>query len=70
MPTEPSLQDIANTLTRVANNDLPHIQQRLTQIDVQLGIVQTHLSWQGKLLIILFTVALSLLIGIGVDAFI
>jgi len=67
---EPNLQDIANTLTRVANNDLPHIQQRLTQIDVQLGIVQTHLSWQGKLLIILFTVALSLLIGIGVDAFI
>jgi len=70
MPTEPSLQDIANTLTRVANNDLPHIQQRLTQIDVQIGIIQTHLSWQGKLLIILFTVALSLLIGIGVDAFI
>ena len=67
---EPNLQDITNTLNRIANNDLPHIQQRLTQIDVQLGIVQTHLSWQGKLLIILFTVALSLLIGIGVDAFI
>jgi len=67
---EPNLQDIANTLARVANNDLPHIQQRLTQIDVQLGIVQTHLSWQGKLLIILFTVALSLIIGIAVDAFI
>ena len=70
MPADPSLQDIANTLNRIANNDLPHIQTRLTQIDIQIGIVQTHLSWQGKLLIILFTVALSLLIGIGVDAFI
>ena len=67
---ESNLQDITNTLNRIANNDLPHIQQRLTQIDVQIGVVQTHLSWQGKLLVILFTVALSLLIGIGVDAFI
>jgi len=67
---EPTLQDVINTLTRVANNDLPHIQQRLTQIDVQIGIIHTHLSWQGKLLIILFTVSLSLIIGIGVDAFI
>jgi hypothetical protein len=67
---EPTLQDVINTLTRVANNDLPHIQQRLTAIDVQMGVVQTHLSWQGKLLIILFTVSLSLIIGIGVDAFI
>ena len=70
MPADPNLQDITNTLNRIANNDLPHIQQRLTQIDIQIGIIQTNLSWQGKLLIILFTVALSLLIGIGVDAFI
>jgi hypothetical protein len=70
MPADPNLQDITNTLNRIANNDLPHIQQRLTQIDVQIGVIQTHLGWQGKLLIILFTVALSLLIGIGVDAFI
>ena len=70
MPADPSLQDIANTLNRIANNDLPHIQTRLTQIDIQIGIVQTHLSWQGKLLIILFTVAVSLIIGIAVDAFV
>ena len=67
---EPTLQDVANTLTRVVNNDLPHIQQRLTQIDVQIGIIHTHLSWQGKLLIILFSVSLSLIVGIAVDAFI
>jgi len=67
---ESNLQDITNTLNRIANNDLPHIQQRLTQIDVQIGVVQTHLSWQGKLLVILFTVALSLIVGIAVDAFI
>jgi len=70
MPADPNLQDITNTLNRIANNDLPHIQQRLTQIDIQIGVIQTHLGWQGKLLIILFTVALSLIIGIAVDTFV
>jgi hypothetical protein len=67
---EPTLQDVSTALTKIAQNDLPHIQQRLTAIDVQLGVVQTHLSWQGKLIIILFTASLSLIVGVAVDAFI
>jgi hypothetical protein len=49
------IDDIQFTLSRMVNNDLPHIQQRLTKLE-------TSSKWQTAILL----VVLGAIIGLGI----
>ena len=65
---DPNLQDIAHTLARIANNDLPHIQNRLNRIDIRLAELRVGVGWMSKLLVAAVVLAASVLIGVVIDA--
>ena len=61
-------QDLSRTISKIASNDLPHIQIRLNGIDVRLARIDTNMDWATKLLIGLMLLGLSTSIGLLISA--
>ena len=61
-------QDLSRTVSKIASNDLPHIQNRLNGIDVRLARIDTNMDWATKLLIGLMLLGLSTSIGLLISA--
>ena len=61
-------QDLSRTGSKIASNDLPHIQSRLNGIDVRLARIDTNMDWATKLLIGLMLLGLSTSIGLLISA--
>ena len=61
-------QDLSRTVSKIASNDLPHIQSRLNGIDVRLARIDTNMDWATKLLIGLMLLWLSTSIGLLISA--
>ena len=67
-PRDPDIERIATSLARIANNDLPHIQNRLNRMDLRMEKMEVNLNWSIRLMILLATGGIALIIGILVDA--
>ena len=61
-------QDLSRTVSKIASNDLPHIQNRLNGIDVRLARIDTNMDWATKLLIGLMLLGLGTSIGLLISA--
>ena len=68
IPRDPDIDRIATSLARIANNDLPHIQNRLNRMDLRMEKMEVNLNWSIRLMILLATGGIALIIGILVDA--
>ena len=62
------MQDLSRTVSKIASNDLPHIQNRLNGIDIRLARIDTNMDWATKLLIGLMLLGLSTSIGLLISA--
>ena len=58
------IQEIARSLSKIASNDLPHIENRLNRIDVRLEGMDANIAWGSKLLLGLTVAGASLAIGV------
>ena len=58
------MQEIARAVAKIANNDLPHIENRLHRMDIRLEGMDANISWAGKLLLGLTVAGASLAIGV------
>ena len=58
------MQEIARAVAKIANNDLPHIENRLHRMDIRLEGMDANISWAGKLLLGLTGAGASLAIGV------
>ena len=67
-PHARDIDRIANSLARIANNDLPHIQNRLNAMDLRMEKMEVNLAWSIRLMIILVTGGVALVLGVLVDA--
>ena len=61
-------QDLSRTVSKIASNDLPHIQNRLNGIDIRLARIDTNMDWATKLLIGLMLLGLGTSIGLLISA--
>ena len=61
-------QDLRRTVSKIASNDLPHIQNRLNGIDIRLARIDTNMDWATKLLIGLMLLGLGTSIGLLISA--
>jgi len=62
------MQALSQTVSKIASNDLPHIQSRLQGIDIRLARIDTNMDWATKLLIGLMLLGLSISIGLLISA--
>ena len=58
------MHEIARAVAKIANNDLPHIENRLHRMDVRLEGMDANISWAGKLLLGLTVAGAALAIGV------
>ena len=58
------MQEIARAVAKIANNDLPHIENRLHRRDIWLEGMDANISWAGKLLLGLTVAGAALAIGV------
>ena len=58
------MHEIARAVAKIANNDLPHIENRLHRMDIRLEGMDANISWAGKLLLGLTVAGASLAIGV------
>ena len=58
------IQEIARSLSKIASNDLPHIENRLNRIDVRLEGMDANIAWGSKLLLGLTVAGASLTVGV------
>ena len=61
-------QGLSRTVSKIASNDLPHIQNRLNGIDIRLARIDTNMDWATKLLIGLMLLGLGTSIGLLISA--
>jgi len=61
-------QDLSRTVTKIASNDLPHIQYTLNGIDIRFARTDTSMDWATKLLIGLMLLGLGTSIGLLISA--
>ena len=61
-------QALSQTVSNLASNDLPHIQNRLNRIDVKLARIDTNMDWATKLLVGVMLLGLSVSIGLLISA--
>ena len=66
-PRDPDIDRIATSLARIANNDLPHIQNRLNSLELRMEKMAVNLSWSIRLMIVITAGGVSLLIGLLVN---
>ena len=58
------MQDVARSLSKIASNDLPHIENRLNRIDIRLEGMDVNIAWSSKLLLGLTVAGVALPIGV------
>ena len=61
------MQDIARSLSKIASNDLPHIENRLNRIDIRLEGMDVNIGWSSKLLLGLTVAGVALTIGVIIN---
>ena len=61
------MQDIARALSKIASNDLPHIENRLHRIDIRLEGMDVNIGWSSKLLLGLTVAGVALTIGVIIN---
>ncbi len=67
--SDPRLERVVQSVGKIVNNDLPHIQARLNYMDVKLAKIETNVGWCMKLLIGFAIVGATILLGITVELF-
>ena len=61
------MQEIARSLSKIASNDLPHLENRLNRIDIRLEGMDANIAWAGKLLLGLTIAGVALTIGVIIN---
>ena len=61
------MQEIARSLSKIASNDLPHIENRLNRIDIRLEGMDVNIAWSSKLLLGLTVAGVALTIGVIIN---
>ncbi len=61
------MQDIARSLSKIASNDLPHIENRLNRIDIRLEGMDVNIAWSSRLLLGLTVAGVALTIGVIIN---
>ena len=61
------MQDVARSLSKIASNDLPHIENRLNRIDIRLEGMDVNIGWSSKLLLGLTVAGVALTIGVIIN---
>ena len=61
------MQDVARSLSKIASNDLPHIENRLNRIDIRLEGMDVNIAWSSKLLLGLPVAGVALTIGVIIN---
>ena len=61
------MQDVARSLSKIASNDLPHIENRLNRIDIRLEGMDVNIAWSSKLLLGLTVAGVALTIGVIIN---
>ena len=67
--SDPRLERVVQSVGKIVNNDLPHIQARLNYMDVKLANIETNVGGCMKLLIGFAIVGATILLGITVELF-
>ena len=61
------MQDVARSLSKIASNALPHIENRLNRIDIRLEGMDVNIGWSRKLLLGLTVAGVALTIGVIIN---
>ena len=61
------MQEIARAVAKIANNDLPHIENRLHRMDIRLEGMDVNIGWSSKLLLGLTVAGVALTIGVIIN---
>ena len=61
------MQDVARSLSKIASNDLPHIENRLNRIDIRLEGMDVNIAWSSRLLLGLTDAGVALTIGVIIN---
>ena len=61
------MQDVARSLSKIASNDLPHIENRLNRIDIRLEGMDVNIAWTSRLLLGLTVAGVALTIGVIIN---
>ena len=61
------MQYIARALSKIASNDLPHIENRLNRIDIRLEGMDVNIGWSSRLLLGLTVAGVALTIGLIIN---
>ena len=61
------MQDVARSLSKIARNDLPHIENRLNRIDIRLEGMDVNIAWSSRLLLGLTVAGVALTIGVIIN---
>ena len=61
------MQDVARSLSKIASNDLPHIENRLNRIDIRLEGMDVNIAWSSRLLLGLTVAGVALTIGVIIN---
>ena len=61
------MQEIARAVAKIANNDLPHLENRLHRMDIRLEGMDANIAWSGRLLLCLTVAGVALTIGVIIN---
>ena len=61
------MQDVARSLSKIASNDLPHLENRLNRIDIRLEGMDVNIAWSSRLLLGLTVAGVALTIGVIIN---
>ena len=61
------MQDVARSLSKIASNDLPHIENRLNRIAIRLEGMDVNIAWSSRLLLGLTVAGVALTIGVIIN---
>ena len=61
------MQDVARSLSKIASNDLRHIENRLTRIDIRLEGKEVNIAGSSRLLLGLTVAGVALTIGVIIN---
>ena len=61
------MQEIARAVAKIANNDLPHLENRLHRMDIRLEGMDANIAWAGRLLLGLTVAGVALTIGVIIN---
>lgn len=66
---DPNIDQLTRSITKIMNNDLPHMAARMNYMDIKLAKIEQNVAWCMRLLIGFAIVAATILLGVTIELF-